>query len=184
MTCNIQTITAPLQPNAPHSVYTVQCSLQCTVQCNHPLQFTAPHCTLCPVFTVQCNNISKLPRCNPMHFMFSISTNKINKLTALQHAFFLLLLCTALMSLCHSWIVLQFFNNSVFDPNNGLVSQHCCDTTVPLNFRSLEMGVLDSSYSSYIKTVAVKCHMQKLTSLKIRTKMRNGTDLINVCDVL
>ena len=107
----------PLQCNAPHSVYTVQCSLQCTVQCNHPLQFTAPHCTLCPVFTVQCNNISKLPRCNPMHFMFSISTNNINKLTALQHAFFLLLLCTALMSLCHSWIVLQFFNNSVFDPN-------------------------------------------------------------------
>ena len=140
-------------------------AMQCPALCVHCTVFTAVHnplhctalCAQCSMCTVQCNNISKLPRCNPMHFMFSISTNKINKLTALQHAFFLLLLCTAL--LCHSWIVLQFFINSVFDPNNGLVSQHCCDTTAPLNFRSLEMGVLDFSYSSNIKTVAVKCHI-------------------------
>ena len=79
------------------------------------LQHPNNNCTTAmhSVFTVHCAMKTAPLQPNAL----STSANNINKLTALQHVFLLLLLCTALMSLCHSWIVLQFFNNSVFDPN-------------------------------------------------------------------
>ena len=78
VTCNIQTITAPLQPNAPHSVYTVQCSLQCTVQCNNPLHCTAlcAQCSLCnATISANCPAATQCTLCS-----VSVQTRSTNSL--------------------------------------------------------------------------------------------------------